>query len=328
MQDATRQKILTGIDSLHGLQVKSSINPDTVKLMHVNHLPAFQKNQITDTVSDCSRNIVADVTFYDSTSFIRNIRTAEREEFPYLFVSKSHELAERKHEILMNSLRDGTSLPHDQFKSDWIVPLILFSAFLLAAVRAVPGNFFRSIFRFLFMRGINENGSRDTGVLYQWQSTLLNLSAFTSVSLFCYLLMKHYNVSIPGVNGLMTWLILFGAVIVVVTLRHIVCNLTGSISDEPEIFREYIINIYQGYRAAGMVFLLLSVLILYTVLVPVNGFFNAGIALTGLIYLLRVIRLFLIFITRHVSILYLILYLCALEILPVVILVKYVTGLV
>lgn len=328
MQDTTRQKILTGIDSLHGLRVKSFVRPDTVKITTMTYRPALQKSQITDTVSDCSRNIVADVTFSDSTSFIRNIRTAEREDFPYLFVSKNRELAEMKHEILVKSLREGASLPADQFKSDWIVPLILFSAFLLAAVRAVPGNFFRSILRFLFMRGINENGSRDTGVLYQWQSTLLNLSAFISVSLFCYLLMRHYDLSVPGVNGLLTWLICFAAVIVAVTLRHFICNITGSISDEPEIFREYVIGIYQGYRAAGMVFLLLSILVLYAVSIPANLFFMAGIAVAGSLYLLRVIRLFLIFITRHVSILYLILYLCALEILPVVILVKYVTGLV
>ena len=328
MQDTTRQKILTGIDSLHGLQVKSSAKPDTVKITMVNHKPAFPKNQITDTISDCSRNIVADIIFSDSTSFIRNSRTAEREAFPFLFVSRSRELAEKKHEILVKSLREGTSFPADQFKADWIVPLILFSVFLLAAVRAVPGNFFRNIFRFLFMRGINENGSRDTGALYQWQSTLLNLSAFSSISLFCYLLLSHYNLSIPGVNGVVTWLICFAAVSMAVTLRHIVCNITGNISDEPEIFKEYIIGIYQGYRAAGMVFLLLSILILYAVSVPPNGFFITGFAITGLIYLLRVIRLSLIFITRHVSILYLILYLCALEILPVVILVKYVTGLV
>jgi hypothetical protein len=45
-------------------------------------------------------------------------------------------------------------------------------------------------------------------------------------------------------------------------------------------------------------------------------------------YLIRVIRLIIIFLNRNISIFYLILYLCALEILPVLIVIKYFTGLV
>ena len=47
-----------------------------------------------------------------------------------------------------------------------------------------------------------------------------------------------------------------------------------------------------------------------------------------LMYSIRVIRLLIIFLNRNISIFYLILYLCALEILPVLIVVKYFTGLV
>ncbi len=53
-----------------------------------------------------------------------------------------------------------------------------------------------------------------------------------------------------------------------------------------------------------------------------------GIIVLGILYLIRVLRLFVIFINRNISILYLILYLCALEILPILISVKYISGLV
>jgi len=42
---------------------------------------------------------------------------------------------------------------------------------------------------------------------------------------------------------------------------------------------------------------------------------------------MRIIKLFSIFLNRNISILYLILYLCALELLPVVVLIKYFAGL-
>jgi len=79
---------------------------------------------------------------------------------------------------------------------------------------------------------------------------------------------------------------------------------------------------------AGFLTFLVALLILYTTLFPAKVYFSIGFYAIGILYAARVLRLFLIFINRHVSIFYLILYLCALEILPVVILVKYVTGLV
>jgi hypothetical protein len=328
MQDTIRQKILTGNDTLPGLHVKDSVKADTVKISTIKYHPAISKREITDTVSDGSRNAFTSVTFYDSTSFVRAVPAKESLVFPYNFVSKSRDIYSKNQEILIRSLKEGETIPDQQFKADWIVPLLIFSAFLLGIVRSVPGNFFRNMFRFLFMRGINENASRDTGALFQWQSTLMNLSAFISISLFCYLMLRQYDISLPGVSRSVTWLLCFGTVISAVTLRHFVCNITGKISDETEIFREYIIGIYQVYRFGGMIFMLLAIMILYTVAIPVKLWFTAGTVIAGMLYLLRVTRLFLIFITRHVSILYLILYLCALEILPVVILVKYVTGLV
>ena len=328
MQDTIRQKILTGNDSLKGVPMKASVKADSVKNNAAKYQNSFIKHDITDTVSDCSRTIFAYMTFRDSSGSAGNSKTLKTEEFPFNFIAKTQDINSKKQEVLLKTLREGQSMPAEQLKADWIVPILFFSALLLGVVRSVPGNYFRSMFRFLFMRGINENASRDTGVLFQWQSTLINLSAFISISMFCYLLLRHYDISIPGVSRLVTWLICFAIIISAVTLRHMVCNITGSISDEQEIFREYIVGIYQVYRFGGILFLLLSVLILYTVTVPVSIYFVTGVIFAGLLYILRVIRLFLIFIRRRVSLLYLILYLCALEILPVVILVKYVTGLV
>jgi hypothetical protein len=61
----------------------------------------------------------------------------------------------------------------------------------------------------------------------------------------------------------------------------------------------------------------------YTAVVPENFLLGAGIAILLVFYLLRTFRLFLIFLKRNISVLYLILYLCALEILPVLILIRY-----
>ena len=328
MQDTVRQQILRMNDSAAKPGSESHLSADTAHLSHKIIIQAVHEPLSTDTATVCERNILTKVSVQDSVVSISTTGQFNPSGFPVFYIERNREIDNQKREVLLASLRQGEPKPAEPFRSDWIVPLLFFAALLLGIVRSVPGNFFRNIFRNLLMRGINENGSRDTGVLFQWQSTLMNLSAFISISLFGLLAMKFYGLGLPGLSSFVTWLLCFGLVILAVTLRHFVCNITGNLSDEQEIFREYITTIYHGYRAAGILFLILSFLVLYAPVLPSGLLFSSGIVVLAMLYILRVTRLFLIFITRHVSILYLILYLCALEILPVVILVKYVTGLV
>jgi hypothetical protein len=101
----------------------------------------------------------------------------------------------------------------------------------------------------------------------------------------------------------------------------------GNLSGESEVFNEYLLNVYQSYRFSSLIVFTLVILLVYTAVLPTSVYFIAGVIVLIIFYLIRVLRLFLIFMKRNISILYLILYLCALEILPVLILVKYFTGL-
>jgi hypothetical protein len=122
-------------------------------------------------------------------------------------------------------------------------------------------------------------------------------------------------------------LISMGAVIFAVTSRHFICLAAGNLSGESEVFNEYLINVYQSYRFSSVILFAVVILLVYTVILPPRIIFILGAIALIIFYLLRVFRLFLIFMKRNISVLYLILYLCALEILPVLILVKYFTGL-
>jgi hypothetical protein len=103
--------------------------------------------------------------------------------------------------------------------------------------------------------------------------------------------------------------------------------ITGWLSGQKEVLDEYIITIYQTYRYMAFACFILVVLLAYTNFVPPKILFLAGYFSFAVLYLMRLARLFLIFLRRNVSIFYLILYLCALEFLPVAVIIKYVTGL-
>jgi len=312
-------------DSLHraGSGIKTDSLRSVRKAIQPSPLPVF-----ADTISVCSRNPVTDITFYDSTNFVRQIIPASVNRFPYEFTSINREKEQKAKSILVRQLKSGDNIPENPLHGDWIILVILISAFLFSLVRSVSKSFIPDVTRFFLFRGINDPSSRNIGGLFLWQSTILNLISFGIIALFCSLLAAFYGIIPSGVSVLSAWLISLGIIISAVTVRHIICLITGNISDSREIFREYLVGVYQSYRYGSLILFIVIILISYTVLGSVKSLFFIGLFSLSVMYLIRVIRLFVIFINRNISIFYLILYLCALEILPVVISVKFFTGLV
>ena len=280
-----------------------------------------------DTSAVCIRNAVSDVTFYDSANLVNRIDKTELTRFPYHFVEKNIKREAEARASLTKLLKDGREMPVRPFHDDWIVIVVLVSAFLYSVVRTVSRRMISEVTRFFFFRGIGDPGSRDTGVLLHWDATVMNFITFLNISLFVYCISLYYEFIPEGISGFQYWIISFGAVVTVITIRHILCFLTGKASNENHAFNEYIISIYLSYRLMALVLFILVILISYTSIFPVKTLILAGFITIATLYLMRLIRLFLIFMKRNISILYLILYLCALEFLPVLILLKYVTGL-
>ncbi|MCU0471816.1 MAG: DUF4271 domain-containing protein [Bacteroidales bacterium] len=280
-----------------------------------------------DTFAVCIRNTVSDVTFYDSANLVTRIDKTELTRFPYQFTEKNSIRETAVRETLTKHLKDGREMPVRSFHDDWIVLVVLVSAFLYSVFRTVSKRMISEVTRFIFSRGIGDPASRDIAALFHWESTIMNLITFFNLALFAYCTALYYD-SIPsGISGFLYWIIALGIIVAAITIRHITCYFTGKVSTENNAFNEYIVTIYLSYRMMALVLFVLVILISYTRLFPVKVLFLTGFITISILYLMRIIRLFLIFIKRNISVLYLILYLCALEFLPVVIIVKYFTGL-
>ena len=280
----------------------------------------------SDTV--CVRNSISDVTFYDSNNVIKKIGTSQYNGFPIQFIEKTRQIQSEKKAFLINHLRPGQNLPVFRVHNDWLLGVVLLSAFLFSIIRTTSKSMLPGAARFFLLRGINDPFSRDVNGLFHWQSTILNLISFLTLGLFVYCAAR-YNDLIPyNINGIILWLLLVGVIISAVTLRHIVCYITGLVSGEYELFREYLHGVYQFYRFSALFLFVIIVLSSYTVLLPAKAGIYSGVLVLGLLYLIRILRLMIFFINRNISIIYFILYLCALEILPVLVSLKYVSGLV
>ena len=298
---------------------------DSIKnLKRVSRVPEVS---ITDTTSVCARNSIADVTFYDSLSFVRNLDQLPPGFFPYGYTERSLPLIQEPGTAMTGNLKDGSILPQKPFNHDWIIAVIFLAAYLWLIVRNTSRSIFPEMTRFFLFRGINESSSRDTGSLFTWQSTVLNFVSFMVIGLFAYCAAEWYDFIPSGIPPLVFMIVSLGALIFGVTSRHFICLAAGNLSGEQEVFNEYLMNVYHSYRFSAVIVFAMVIILVYTVILPPQMIFIFGAIVLIIFYLMRVIRMFLIFMKRNFSVLYLILYLCALEILPVLIIVKYFTGL-
>jgi len=280
-----------------------------------------------DTTSFCTRNAVSDVTFYDSLNLLTRINETDLNRFPFIFTEKNRNRENALKSVLTKHLKDGKEIPERPFHEDWIILVVLVAAFLYSSIRTFSKNFFPEIIRFFSFRGVGDPVSGDIGEVYHWQSTIVNLISFFNIALFVYCAASYYEFIPAGISGILFWAIAFLSVALIVTLRHLVCFVTGTISGQKQIFNEYMVTVYQLYRYASLIFFVLVILLSYTDLFSAKTIFIIGLTSFLALYLMRIIRLLLIFIKRDVSVLYLILYLCALEFLPVLVTAKYFTGL-
>jgi len=331
-QDTIPHKTLTNLDSINGKhdsvpvilsgQVKDSVRHHSVNLRQ-NLVP-----NNSDTISVCTRNDVSDVTFHDFNNFIHRLGFGNYRQFPYVFIDKANEMQKAQEVILMKHLKPGKELPPNLFRTDWMIIIILVATFLFSLVRSNSRRMMTYFERTFIFMGKHDSAPRDLSGVFHWQSTVLNLISFFIIGLFGYSVAAFYNFIPLSSKGVVNWIIVLGIITSAVTVRHLVCVLTGAVSGQQEVFREYLLGIYHSYRFAAIFLFVFIVLMSYTEIFPVQVYILSGIFIMGIVYLIRVIRLLIIFLNRNISIFYLILYLCALEILPVLIIVKYFTGLV
>jgi hypothetical protein len=331
-QDTIQHKITSGHDSSRtiretGSLVVSSQPKDTAQHKQVS-IRQIQLPDLSDTTSVCSRNSIADVTFYDFNNFIFRIRYGSYKPFPYLLLEKARQQQAQDRATLLKQLKDGKEIPPQPLHTDWMIIIIIAAVFLFTVVKSASKSMIPYFEKFFNFRGKKDSKSRDSGGLFHWQSTILNLIAFFILGLFSYAIAAYYEFIPAGFRGILVWLIAFAIISLAVTLRHIVCVITGSASGQQEVFGEYLMGIYQSYRVGAIFLFAIFIVMTYTAILPVQDYIISGIFIMALVYIIRIVRLLIIFLNRSISIFYLILYLCALEILPVLIVVKYFTGLV
>jgi hypothetical protein len=108
--------------------------------------------------------------------------------------------------------------------------------------------------------------------------------------------------------------------------RILLVNLAGLLFNKMRIFREYLYNAYIFNKLLGVTLLPLLLFVLYTTGVIGKVFQWATIMAVFVILIMRLARGIIFSFRKDISIFYMFLYLCALELVPLVLLYKWLEG--
>jgi len=269
------------------------------------------------------------LTFYDSGGIVMEINQNNTELFPYNMLQHNREAEQLSTVKLIEKLRDGEPEATKLYNNDWLLFVFLFTAFIYGAIKTYFGKGSGNIINYVkssLPTDHQSDRSADISSLFYGKSVITFLVSFLGIATYIYCAGRYFDLLPQGKNGFLFLLICFAAVLLLVLLRHLLCVFVGRLSGQTKVFEEYIVTIYNSYKYMAMGLYILSIMIVYTRIIPLNILFYISFGVVALTFLIRYIRLFQSFLKSNISILYLILYLCALEILPVAVVLKHFQG--
>jgi len=324
LQDPEKQLQDTSLKKITFPDDTTSVADSVIPFIH-NSLPV-KKSENSGIITVNLKNRVGDIIYYDNPNLNQVDFRINQNFFPfgYIDISKKNQISSTS--IITSHLRDGKEVPQRPFSENWIILLIVISAFIYSSISIYSGKQINNIKSFLLFKGIGDPASREISAFSRWNILILNLVTFVNLSLFVYMAIDYNDFKFSGISGIALWAILLTLVTIMIPLRKIVCLIIGKVSGETAVFGEYSYTISQSYYISGFIFFILTILLAYTDLLNPDTLMISGIILLSASYIIRILRLFFIFLKGNISILYLILYLCALEFLPVMIITRYFTS--
>jgi hypothetical protein len=219
---------------------------------------------------------------------------------------------------------DGQPRPQDRMSTDFSF-IILSLSLLVMTVLLVFG-------RKNMIAGLSSIGFRrrpelappGTSEVFGWPSIFRNTFTVLNVALFAVsalLLTDSVRRTDPSGSVKLAALLIVSC-LAALLLRHLTCIMTAEVTGWKSLFREYMNVVYNTWFANSILLFILNGIILFAKLNNTLPFIFAGLIITAIFLIIRTLRLLAIFKYRHISISYFILYLCALEVLPVLVMLK------
>jgi hypothetical protein len=210
---------------------------------------------------------------------------------------------------------------------DWISYVLFISIILLGWIKLFFGNQFFSIMKSVGSYHESSSLLREKNTNVERVFFFLNLLFLLTTSVFAVQLASFYNVGLSPGRQYLFFLVVFVSLIGLFVLRGATSVFIGSLFFKQKVFLEYMHNINIYTMSTGIYLLPIIIIIQYLSFEYLGFIVYTGIAGIVLLYLFQLLRSFQIIIRKNVSIFYMILYLCAFEFAPFLIVYKLLLSL-
>nr|WP_320117794.1 DUF4271 domain-containing protein [uncultured Marinifilum sp.] len=207
-------------------------------------------------------------------------------------------------------------------QNEWMIGVSLFLLILMAISRFSFGKYLFRVFDSVLNYQSSNNLFLEKNMRNLRGSIFLNTLFITNISLF---LVQYFNcffspenTEIPFTSYLYTLVGIMGLYLgKIITIRSI-----GYIFNGTKEAKEYLHTVFIYNKNLGIILLLITLSVPFIAEFSSALLLNVGLIIALIFYIFRLFRGIKILFRKHVSIFYMILYLCALEILPLLVIYK------
>lgn len=207
---------------------------------------------------------------------------------------------------------------------NWLPGILLLSLFIFSWIKILYQKYIVQIVAGTVNYQVSVRLLREKNVLFRNMAMGLNFIFTLNIGLFIYFLIQSFNLNQIESNSFLSVALYSLGILAFYNIKTFICKLIGNVFLVKEQIAEYVHNIHLYNKNTGL--FLFPVVIIYPYIT--SSLIKPIVIYLGLIIimgmtLLLVYRSFQIIMKNGVSLFYLILYLCAIEILPVLLLIKY-----
>lgn len=209
---------------------------------------------------------------------------------------------------------------------DWFFIYLLMLFGLFAWIRYHYGNIFIQTLEASINFQVAARMFKDNSVLQKQLDNYLYVFYFLSTSLLLTVAERKTGVFPYELQGIGLYLFNLGLLIGIFFSRIVLVNMTGYIFNQIHLYREYLYNSFIFNKLIGIIILPLLLLMVYT-----KGYLQEAlhwITVIAVVFILfmRITRGIIFTLKKGVLLFYLFLYLCALEIVPLALLYRWLQG--
>lgn len=255
---------------------------------------------------------LTDSSFISADTIIQPIRNPEPALVDTLFKS---------HQLQFNRYYPKTL---DKATPDWFTVLLLMIVITVTLIKVFYSRILFQIFRAFINNNTANQIIRDENILVQRASVLLSVICYAVLALFVYKISDYFNYQSDFIGtGFVKFLFISLFIALGYSLKMIVLKMLGFIFNFEKPVAAYIFNLFLINNVLGMLLLPILITITYFNVQYVGYLLITSIILVGLFYLYRLIKGIVIWLNAgHPNLFYLFLYICALEITPILIIFK------